>query len=110
MVLGYRLLVRLYFGTAFRPEALWQSESDYASGLLLALNAVILAWRVASVIHAFFDGRYPVWSGRAGAAGLAFVLVAVVVPHGVANAWGSTAQATFAQIFSAGAGAGGPGA
>jgi LCP family protein required for cell wall assembly len=68
-------------------------------GLLLALNVVVLAWRIASVIHAFFDGRFPVWSGRAGAVGLAFVLVAVAAPHGVANVWGSTAQATFAQIF-----------
>lgn len=73
--------------------------SPTAMGILLTLNAVVLAWRLASVMHAFFDGRYPVWSGRAGAAGLAFVLVAVVVPHGIANAWGSTAQATFAQIF-----------
>lgn len=73
--------------------------SPTAMGMLLTLNAVVLAWRLASVIHAFFDGRYAVWSGRAGAAGLAFVLVAVVVPHGIANAWGSTAQTTFAQIF-----------
>jgi len=82
--------------------------SPNVMGLLLALNALLLAWRLASVIHAFFDGRYPVWSGRAGAAGLAFILVAVVVPHGVANAWGNTAQATFAQIFE-GDGAIGPG-
>lgn len=73
--------------------------SPTAMGMLLTLNAVVLVWRLASVIHAFFDGRYPVWSGRAGAAGLAFVLVAVVVPHGIANAWGNTAQASFAQIF-----------
>ncbi len=76
--------------------------SPTAMGLLLSLNAIVLAWRLAAVIHAFFDGRYQVWSGRAGAAGLAFVLVAVAVPHGIANAWGSTAQATFAQIFAAG--------
>jgi LCP family protein required for cell wall assembly len=48
---------------------------------------------------AFFDGRYPGRAGRAGLAGLALVLVAVVAPHGIANAWGSTAQATFAQVF-----------
>ena len=28
-------------------------------GMLLTLNAVVLAWRLASVMHAFFDGRYP---------------------------------------------------
>jgi len=75
--------------------------SPTAMGLLLGLNAVVLAWRLLSVLHAFFDGRYPALSGRAGAAGLAVVLVAVVAPHAVANAWGSTAQAAFARVFRA---------
>jgi LCP family protein required for cell wall assembly len=103
------VIVVLLLATRSPTRLLATIVSPNVMGLLLALNAVILAWRVASVIHAFFDGRYPVWSGRAGAAGLAFVLAAVVVPHGVANAWGSTAQTTFAQIF-AGERPNGPGA
>ena len=92
------------------PARLFASiVSPTAMGLLLGLNVVVLAWRVLSVLHAFFDGRYPARSGRAGAAGLALILVAVAAPHGIANAWGTTAQATFAQIF-AGDRATGPGA
>lgn len=82
------------------PARLFASViSPTVMGLLLALNVVVLAWRLASVTHAFFDGRYAVRSGRAGAAGLVLVLAAVVVPHGVANLWGSSAQAAFASIF-----------
>ena len=101
-------IVLLVVATRSPARLIASIVSPTAMGLLLTLNAIALLWRLASVIHAFFDGRYPVWSGRAGAAGLAFVLVAVVVPHGIANAWGNTAQATFAQIFAAD-GATGPG-
>ena len=82
------------------PARLFASiVSPTAMGMLLTLNVIVLIWRLASVVQAFFDGRYHGRSGRAGAIGLAVILVAVVVPHGVANAWGTTAQATFAQIF-----------
>ncbi len=75
--------------------------SPTAMGLLLVLNGVILVWRLASVAQAFFDGRYSPRSGRMGAAGLAIILVAVVVPHGIANAWGAGAQAAFSNVFAA---------
>ena len=82
------------------PTRLFASiVSPTAMGILLTLNVIILAWRLASVAHAFFDGRYPGRSGRAGAAGLAVVLLAVAAPHLVANSWGNAAQATFAQVF-----------
>jgi LCP family protein required for cell wall assembly len=82
------------------PARLFASMvSPTVMGTLLSLNIVVLGWRTASVVHAFFDGRYPGRSGRAGAAGLALVLVAVAVPHVIANSWGNTAQAAFAQIF-----------
>jgi LCP family protein required for cell wall assembly len=82
------------------PARLFASiVSPTVMGLLLTLNIVILAWRLASVAHAFFDARYARRSGRAGAAGLALVLLAVVIPHGIANSWGTAAQATFAQVF-----------
>ncbi|MES2210111.1 MAG: LCP family protein [Chloroflexota bacterium] len=82
--------------------------SPTAMSLLLTLNVVVLVWRLASVAHAFFDGRYAGRSGRVGAAGLAFVLIAVAVPHGIANAWGNEAQAAFRNVF-AGSGNPGPG-
>lgn len=91
------------------PTRLFASVvSPTAMGILLTLNLVILGWRLVSVLHAFFDGRYPGRSGRAGAAGLALILVAVAAPHLVANAWGNAAQATFARVFQ-GEGDGGPG-
>lgn len=77
-------------------------------GILLALNVVVLAWRLASIMHAFFDGRYRPRPGRGGAAGLALILVAVVVPHGLANTLGNSAQAAFSHVF-ADSGASGPG-
>jgi LCP family protein required for cell wall assembly len=82
------------------PARLFASiVSPTVMGMLLTLNIVILVWRLASVAHAFFDGRYERRSGRAGAVGLALVLLAVVIPHGIANSWGNTAQTTFAQVF-----------
>lgn len=82
--------------------------SPSVMGLLLALNVVVLGWRLVSVLHAFFDRRYEARSGRAGAAGLALLLILVVVPHGLANALGSSSQAAFSSVF-AGAGGSGPG-
>ena len=91
------------------PARLFASVvSPTVMGTLLTLNIVVLAWRLASVAQAFFDGRYARRSGRAGAAGLALVLLAVAIPHSIANSWGSAAQATFAQVFK-GEQAGGPG-
>ncbi len=76
--------------------------SPTTMGILLVLNVVVLGWRLASVLHAFFDGRYEPRSGRAGAAGLALLLILVVVPHGIANAVGSSAQAAFSTVFTSG--------
>jgi LCP family protein required for cell wall assembly len=91
------------------PARLFASiVSPTVMGMLLALNIVVLGWRVVSVVHAFFDGRYASRAGRAGVAGLVLVLIAVAVPHAIANSWGNTAQAAFAQVF-AGERADGPG-
>ena len=82
------------------PARLFASiVSPTVMGALLTLNVVILGWRLASVAHAFFDGRYSSRAGRAGVAGLVLVMAAVVAPHVVANSWGTAAQTTFAQIF-----------
>ncbi|MBI2763969.1 MAG: LCP family protein [Chloroflexi bacterium] len=76
--------------------------------LALALNVVVFGWRLVSVVHAFFDGRYEARPGRFGVMGLGLILLAVAVPHGVANAWGNDAQAAFRSVF-AGSGDAGPG-
>jgi len=82
------------------PARLFASiVSPTVMGVLLTLNLIIFAWRLFAVLHAFFDGRYEPRSGRAGAAGLTLILVAVALPHGVANVWGSAAQAAFADVF-----------
>jgi len=92
--------ILILFVATRSPARLFASIiSPTAMGILLTLNVVVFVWRFGSVIHAFFDGRYPGRSGRAGAAGLALILVAVATPHVVANAWGNTAQATFARVF-----------
>lgn len=67
--------------------------------VLLALNAAVLVWRLVAVGHAFFDRRY---SGRPGALatiGIVVLLAAVAAPHLVLNSWGSTAQTSFANVF-----------
>jgi LCP family protein required for cell wall assembly len=66
---------------------------------LLVLNVVVLAWRVAAVLGAFLDRRYPLRPGRLGAVGLAVVLVVTAVPHLLAWSYGSAAQAMFGQVF-----------
>jgi polyisoprenyl-teichoic acid--peptidoglycan teichoic acid transferase len=68
-------------------------------GIVLIANVVILAWRVAAVLHAFADRRYPRMPGRLGAIGLAILLVVTAAPHVIAWNYGLTAQAMFGQIF-----------
>ena len=74
---------------------------------LLAVNALVLAVRLASVWHAFFDRRHTTPPGRVGMLALAALSVAVVLPHAFANAWGTSAAASFSKIFAtSGAGPG----
>ncbi|HKY75543.1 MAG TPA: hypothetical protein VJS45_05355, partial [Acidimicrobiia bacterium] len=92
--------VLLVFVLTRSPARLFATVvSPAVMGFLLSLNIVVLVWRLAAALHAFFDGRYAGRPGRVGAAGLAIVLTATVFPHGIANAWGSQAQDTFRQIF-----------
>jgi LCP family protein required for cell wall assembly len=71
-----------------------------ALSALLIANLVVLAWRLASVGHAFFDRRYPATPGRLGFIGLVVVLVFVALPHVLAWQVGSAAGQAFQQIFS----------
>jgi LCP family protein required for cell wall assembly len=69
-------------------------------GLLLVLNIVVLVWRVAAILHAFGDRRYPMRPGRVGVVGLIVLLLLTAAPHVAAWSYGTTAQVTFARIFS----------
>jgi LCP family protein required for cell wall assembly len=82
--------------------------SPQAMSVLLVLNIVVLGWRVVAVGHAFLDKAVPGRPGRAGGIGLALILVAVVVPHGIANAWGSSMAASFSRMFAPGSATGDP--
>jgi LCP family protein required for cell wall assembly len=70
--------------------------------LLLILNVVVLGWRAAAVLQAFFDRRYPPRPGRLGVGVLVVALVATAWPHWLAWSWGSSAHDAFARIFSGG--------
>jgi LCP family protein required for cell wall assembly len=72
--------------------------------MLLILDVVILVWRLAAVLHAFADRRYPPRPGRAGAVGLAIIVALVALPHGIAGLYGANAFTTFEKVFSGTAG------
>jgi LCP family protein required for cell wall assembly len=67
---------------------------------LLLLDVVVLVWRLAAVLHAFVDRRYPPRPGRLGAVGLAVVVILVALPHGLAGLYGANAFTTFEKVFS----------
>jgi LCP family protein required for cell wall assembly len=72
---------------------------------VLVLNIVVLAWRLASVGHAFFDRNRGVPS-RAGTVALAVLVAFVAIPHLFGLQVGFAARDTFARIFEQGAVAG----
>jgi polyisoprenyl-teichoic acid--peptidoglycan teichoic acid transferase len=67
--------------------------------LLLAANVVLFGWRLVSMVHAFFDGRYPARPAAGSAVLLVGLLIVIAIPHGIANAWGTTARSAFAAVF-----------
>lgn len=66
---------------------------------VLFLNVVALAWRLASVGHAFFDRWWRGLPSRAGVLSLVLILAFVAVPHLYALQVGLAARDTFARIF-----------
>ena len=61
--------------------------------VLLALNGLVLCWRVAAVVNAFFDRRFANKPGWLGLTGLAVVVVLVVAPHALVTSYGLSAVA-----------------
>jgi LCP family protein required for cell wall assembly len=75
---------------------------------LLALNLLVLVWRLAALAHAFLDRGHPQRTGRIGLVGLVVLVLFTAAPHAVANGWGRAAEAAFARIFATSAGSGAP--
>lgn len=67
--------------------------------LLLAVNGVLLAWRLGSILHAFFDPKFAGRPTRAGWLLLGVLLVATTWPHMVLHGWGTTASSAFERMF-----------
>jgi LCP family protein required for cell wall assembly len=68
-------------------------------GALLALNLLLLAWRLLSVGQAFLDTRRPGPTGRLGVVGIVIILVLVALPHLVVYRYGTILGETFARVF-----------
>ena len=66
---------------------------------LLLLNLVLLGWRLAALVQAFFDSRFELRPGGLGLAGLAVIVVVTVMPHFGAQYVGGLARSTFADVF-----------
>jgi LCP family protein required for cell wall assembly len=80
---------------------------------LLALNVLLLAWRLAAVGQAFLDRRPRSMPSRWGLAGLLALGLLVALPHTAVNLYGGMARDAFGLFFSpttrVGAVTGGPG-
>ncbi|HUQ79175.1 MAG TPA: LCP family protein [Patescibacteria group bacterium] len=74
---------------------------------ILALNLLVVVWRLAALGHAFLDRRSPGGTGRLGLVGIVALVLITAVPHVIVNNWGTAASASFARIFKPGGGAGG---
>ncbi len=68
-------------------------------GTLLALNVLVVAWRLAAVGQAFLDTGRTGPTGRLGIVGLVVIAILVVVPHLAIYRYGSILGDTFDRIF-----------
>ena len=68
-------------------------------GTLLALNWLVLAWRLVAVFQAFLDTGRSGPTGRLGIVGIAVIAVLVVLPHVAVWRYGTIMGDTFARIF-----------
>ncbi len=66
---------------------------------LLALNLVVLGWRLVALGQAFFDPRFALRPGRLGLGGLAIVILVTAAPHLAADYVGGLARDSFARVF-----------
>ncbi len=73
--------------------------SPQVLGTLLALNWLVLAWRLLSVFQAFLDTGRPGPTGRLGVVGIVVIALLVVLPHLAVWRYGTIMGDTFARIF-----------
>ena len=73
--------------------------SPQVLGTLLALNVVVLAWRLAAVGQAFLDTRRTGPTGRLGIVGIVVIALVVAIPHLVVYRYGTVLGETFDRIF-----------
>jgi LCP family protein required for cell wall assembly len=68
-------------------------------GTLLAINVLLLVWRLLAVVQAFLDTGRAGPTGRLGAVGIVVVALLVAIPHVLAYQYGSAFGDAFAQMF-----------
>ena len=68
-------------------------------GTLLAVNVLVLAWRLISVGQAFLDVGRQGPTGRLGFVGIVVIAVLVALPHLVVFRYGTILGETFARVF-----------
>ena len=73
--------------------------SPQVLGTLLALNVLVVAWRLVAVGQAFLDTGRTGPSGRLGIVGLVVIAILVVLPHLAVYRYGSILGDTFDRIF-----------
>ena len=66
---------------------------------LLTINLFLLVWRLLAVGQAFLDTRRSGQTGRLGVVGIAFIALAVVVPHLLVYQYGTVFRDSFASVF-----------
>jgi LCP family protein required for cell wall assembly len=93
------LILGLIIWTTSSTMLLAQAVAPETLRTLLFLDVVVLVWRLAAVIHAFVDRRYPPRPGRFGVVGLAVVVLLVALPHGVFGMVGANAFTNFEKVF-----------
>ncbi len=68
-------------------------------GTLLALNVVLLGWRLVAVGQAYLDTGRQGPTGRLGIVGIVLIAMLVAIPHVVIWRYGTVAGETFARVF-----------
>ena len=71
----------LIVGSQSGPRLAAWIISPQVLGTLLALNVLVVAWRLVAVGQAFFDTRRTGPTGRLGIVGLVVIAILVVLPH-----------------------------
>ena len=100
--LAAALLVWLVVLLVPLPELAATFVSPTMLSALIVANLVILGWRLAAVLQAFFAARYSARPGRLGSVGLIVVVLVVAAPHFVGLQLGLAAQSAFGRIFDEG--------